>query len=41
VHRNTVAYRIEAIQRETGWDLRDPDLRLALQLAIRIVGAGA
>ena len=37
VHRNTVAYRLEAIQRATGWDLHDPDLRLALAVAIRIV----
>ena len=36
VHRNTIAYRIEAIERETGWNLHDPDLRLALRVAIRI-----
>jgi hypothetical protein len=40
VHRNTIAYRIDAIERETGWDLQDPELRLALQIAIRIIGGG-
>jgi hypothetical protein len=37
VHRNTIAYRSRSIERMTGWDLGDPDLRLALQLALRIV----
>lgn len=37
VHRNTVAYRSGRIERLTGWDLRDPDLRLALLIAVRIV----
>ena len=37
VHRNTIAYRVEAIERDTGWDLRDRDLRLALQVALRVV----
>lgn len=37
VHRNTVAYRLDRIERVTGWDLADPDLRLALAVAIRIV----
>lgn len=37
VHRNTVAYRIRRIEELTGWDLGDPDLRLALALALRIV----
>jgi hypothetical protein len=37
VHRNTVAYRVRAIERLGGWDLRDPELRLALSMALRIV----
>ncbi len=37
VHRNTIAYRIAGLERLGGWDLHDPDLRLALQLAVRIV----
>lgn len=37
VHRNTVAYRIARIQDLTGWDLVDPDLRLALSVALRVV----
>jgi len=37
VHRNTVAYRVRAIEGATGWDLSDPDLRLTLSVALRIV----
>ena len=37
VHRNTIAYRIRRLERLGGWDLADPDLRLALILATRIV----
>jgi hypothetical protein len=37
VHRNTVAYRIARIEERASWDLTDPDLRLALQLALRLV----
>jgi purine catabolism regulator len=37
IHRNTVAYRLGRIQAATGWDLADPELRLALAVAIRIV----
>lgn len=37
VHRNTIAYRLHRIEALTGWDLADPDLRLALAVAIRIV----
>jgi DNA-binding PucR family transcriptional regulator len=37
VHRNTVAYRIRRIEAVSGWDLRDPELRLALAVAVRIV----
>lgn len=37
VHRNTVAYRIRRLEELAGWDLADPDLRLALSTALRIV----
>ena len=37
VHRNTVAYRVRRIEAVTGWRLTDPDLRLALALALRLV----
>ena len=37
VHRNTIAYRIRRIESLGGWDLRDPELRLALAVAVRIV----
>jgi len=37
VHRNTVAYRLRRIERLTGWRLADPDLRLPLALAVRLV----
>ncbi|HEX3428833.1 MAG TPA: helix-turn-helix domain-containing protein [Candidatus Limnocylindrales bacterium] len=37
VHRNTVAYRVRRIEEATGWRLADPDLRLPLALAIRLV----
>lgn len=37
VHRNTVAYRVRRIETVTGWRLGDPDLRLALALALRLV----
>jgi DNA-binding PucR family transcriptional regulator len=37
VHRNTVAYRADRLERLGGWDLRDPDLGLALMIAVRIV----
>ena len=37
VHRNTVAYRLRAIEAVTGWSLDDPELRLALSLALRLV----
>ncbi len=37
VHRNTVAYRIRRLEELGGWDLADPDLRLALSSALRIV----
>jgi DNA-binding PucR family transcriptional regulator len=37
VHRNTVAYRVGRIEARSGWNLEDADLRLALQIAIKIV----
>jgi len=37
VHRNTVAYRVNRLERLAGWDLADPDLRFALLLAVRIM----
>ena len=37
VHRNTVAYRLRRIETLTGWRLADPDLRLALSVAVRLV----
>jgi sugar diacid utilization regulator len=37
VHRNTIAYRVARLEAMTGWDLSDPDLRLALALAARLV----
>lgn len=37
VHRNTVAYRVRRLEAIGRWDLRDPELRLALGVAVRIV----
>jgi purine catabolism regulator len=37
IHRNTVAYRLHRIEELTGWDLADPDLRLAIGVALRVV----
>ena len=37
VHRNTIAYRIARLEKLGGWDLADPDLRLALGVAARLV----
>jgi len=37
IHRNTVAYRIARMEERAGWDFTDPDLRLALQIALRLV----
>jgi purine catabolism regulator len=37
VHRNTVAYRIRRMEALTGWRLAEPELRLALAVAIRLV----
>ena len=37
VHRNTLAYRIHRIEALTGWRLGEPDLRLPLSIAVRLV----
>lgn len=37
VHRNTIAYRLRRIEGLTGWRLTDPELRLALAMAVRLV----
>jgi hypothetical protein len=37
IHRNTATYRLRRIAILTGWDLADPELRLALQIALRFV----
>jgi len=37
VHRNTVAYRVRRIEEVSGWRLADPELRLPLALALRLV----
>jgi DNA-binding PucR family transcriptional regulator len=37
VHRNTIAYRLARIEELTGWDLADPELRLTLSVAVRLV----
>ncbi|HSO30698.1 MAG TPA: helix-turn-helix domain-containing protein [Candidatus Sulfomarinibacteraceae bacterium] len=37
VHRNTVAYRLRRIEELTGWRLSDPEIRLPLSVALRLV----
>jgi len=37
VHRNTIAYRVRRIEEATGWRLADPELRLPLAMALRLV----
>lgn len=37
VHRNTVTYRLRRIESITGWHLADPDVRLGLLIALRLV----
>jgi hypothetical protein len=37
VHRNTVAYRLRRIEDLTGWRLNDPELRVPLAIALRLV----
>lgn len=36
IHRNTLLYRLERIQELTGQDIDQPDMRLALQLALKL-----
>ena len=36
IHRNTLLYRLERIQELTGQDINQPDMRLALHLALRL-----
>lgn len=36
MHRNTILYRLRRIEEVTSYDLNDPELRLALHLALRI-----
>jgi hypothetical protein len=40
IHRNTLAYRVRRIEALGGWSLSDPDLRLALAVALRIHDPG-
>jgi DNA-binding PucR family transcriptional regulator len=40
LHRNSLLYRLERIQRLTGLDLRDPSARLALQLGLLTLERG-
>jgi PucR family transcriptional regulator, purine catabolism regulatory protein len=37
VHRNTVAYRVERLEARGDWDLADPDLRVALLVAVKVM----
>jgi DNA-binding PucR family transcriptional regulator len=37
IHRNTAAYRLRRIEERTGWELADPDVRLAIGVALRVV----
>jgi PucR family transcriptional regulator, purine catabolism regulatory protein len=37
IHRNTIAYRVARLEQLGRWDLADPDLRLALGVAARLV----
>lgn len=36
IHRNTLLYRLDRIQELTGQDIDQPDMRLALQLALKL-----
>jgi DNA-binding PucR family transcriptional regulator len=40
LHRNSMLYRLERIQRLTGLDLRDPRVALALQLGLLALEKG-
>jgi hypothetical protein len=37
VHRNTIAYRVQRLEERADWDLADPELRVALLLAVRVM----
>lgn len=37
VHRNTIAYRVQRLESRGEWDLSDPELRVALMLAVRVM----
>jgi PucR C-terminal helix-turn-helix domain len=37
VHRNTIAYRVQRLELRGDWDLADPELRIALLLAVRVM----
>jgi purine catabolism regulator len=37
VHRNTIAYRLRRIETLTGWRLADPEVRLPLAVALKLV----
>ena len=37
VHRNTIAYRVQRLEQRADWDLADPELRVALLLAVRVM----
>jgi DNA-binding PucR family transcriptional regulator len=40
LHRNSLLYRLERIQRLTGLDLKDPGARLVLQLGLLTLAKG-
>ena len=40
LHRNSLLYRLERIQKLTGLDLKDPGARLALQLGLLTLDKG-
>jgi hypothetical protein len=37
VHRNTIAYRVQRLEARGDWDLADPELRVALTIAVRVM----
>ena len=37
VHRNTLAYRLRRIEAIAGWRVAEPELRLPLAIAVRLV----
>ncbi len=38
VHRNTLLYRLRRVEEISGWNLENPDSRLALHLAVKLYG---